>query len=111
MPVAIYPKTPPTKIFDYFNKILDQDKVKKLYSFSISRSICYIAIQISGHSINVSDFRVEYLVYCWQCCSLESSKKVRKSDFVNMTDDYIYTYIEKFLFYIKERKSNCKFFM
>ena len=104
MPVAIYPKTPPTKTFDYFNNILDQDKVKKLYSFSISRSICYIAIQISSHSINVSDFRVEYLVYCWPCCSLESSKKVRKSDYVNMTDDYIYRERKISILYKRKKK-------
>ena len=71
---AIYPKVHPRKIFDYFNNIFDQDKAKKLHSFSIARSICHMSLfklVVIGSVICVSAFRVGYLDYCWQCCSLE----------------------------------------
>ena len=50
----------PTKILNYFNNIIDQDKAQKLHSFSIARSICHIAVQIAGHSDN-------YHCYCFLC--------------------------------------------
>ena len=50
----------PTKIFDYFNNILDQDKAKQLHSFCVVRSICYIATLITDHGNN-------YRCFCFKC--------------------------------------------
>ena len=96
MSAAIHPKVHPTKIFDYFNNMVNQDKVKKLHSFSIARSICHIAVQVSNHSVN-------YMCFCFWCrifrllLSVLLSRRhgkllliIRKSNYANITDDYIY---------------------
>ena len=100
---AIYPKVHPRKIFDYFNNIVDQDKAKKLHSFSIARSICHIAVQISSH-------RISYMCFCFSCrifrlllavlLSRAHGKLlliIRKSNYANIMDDYVYRKIRTIL--------------
>ena len=42
-------KINPTKVVDYFNNIVCSEKAKQLHSFSITRSICHLAVQIEGN--------------------------------------------------------------
>ena len=49
-----------TKSFDYFNNVVDKDKVKMLHPFSIARAVCYIDDQIDNHSEN-------HQCHCFSC--------------------------------------------
>ena len=102
----------PTKIFNYFNNIVDQDKVQKPHSFFIARSICHIAVQIIGHSDN-------YQCYCFSCriCRLSLTVLlsrmhrrllciIKKNNYASGTDNYVYREISRLIKKkIKEKKN------
>ena len=46
----------PTKTFDYFNNIVDQDKARQLHSFCIARSIYHVYTLVSDHATIISVF-------------------------------------------------------
>ena len=50
----------PTNIFQYFDNVDDQEKVKQLLSFCIARSIRHVVLLIHGHSDN-------YRCHCFSC--------------------------------------------
>ena len=93
----------PTKIFNYFNNIVDQDKVQKPHSFFIARSICHIAVQIIGHSDN-------YQCYYFSCriCRLSLAVLlsrmhrrllciIKKNNYASGTDNYVYREISRLI--------------
>ena len=85
----------PIKVFDYFNNMVDPSRARQLDFFSIARSICYLAVQIDGHSLH-------YHCHCFSCriCRIlltmllfRNHRKllqiVKKTNYLYITDDFI----------------------
>ena len=91
----MYVEIDPTKVLEHFNKMVDPHRVRQYHSFLIARSVCRLAVQIEGHSLN-------YHCYCFACricriplTTLLSRKHqkllqvVKKTNYLYITDDYI----------------------
>ena len=89
----------PTKVFHYFNNIVDQDKVKQLHSFCIAGSICHVVALVIDHCN-------DYQCFCFKCRIYRLLIKVlfsighgrllyivEKSNYLTITNDCIYMQI------------------
>ena len=92
----------PTNIFLYFDNFLNPDKVKKLHSFCIARSICYIATLIKGH-------RDSYKCHCFKCLvcrllvSVLLSRSHKKLLYILDGKNYLYISNESIFNYLSNK--------